>query len=262
RVETGADEDSSAISLDVLKSDFDTVFPIFADLLRTPEFRQDKIDLAKTQANTNISRRNDDPMGMGNREANKLAYGTDSPYARQPEYATIASITRDDLIAFHNKYVHPNNIIFGVVGDFDSAKMEAKIKEAFGSWPKGPQAPTAAPSGGTPAKAGVYFIAKDDVTQSNVYVVHPSPATRHSPDYYALVVMNEILSGGFSGRLMNDIRTARGLAYGVGGGISSPWDHPGFFRIWVGTKSGSTVEAINALKTDLVDLTTKPVSDE
>jgi zinc protease len=262
RVETGADDDSSSINLDTLKGDFDTVFPIFLDLLRNPEFRQEKLDLAKTQANTNISRRNDDAMGMGNREANKLAYGAGSPYARQTEYATIAAITRDDLLAFHKKYVYPNNIIFGVVGDFDTAKMEATLRKAFESWPKGPQASTAAPTGGTPGKPGVYFIAKDDVTQSNVYVIHPSPATRRNPDFYALTVMNEILSGGFSGRLMNDIRTARGLAYGVGGGINSPWDHPGYFRIWVGTKSGSTVEAINALKTDLADLTTKPVTGD
>ena len=258
RVETSIDEDSSTVSLDVLKGDFDTVFPIFIDVLRNPEFRQDKIDLAKTQANAAISRRNDEPMALGNREANKLAYGTGSPYARQPEYATVASVTRDDLLAFHNKYVHPNNIIFGIVGDFDTPKMEAKLKEAFASWPKGPQASTSAPTGGTPAKPGVYFVAKDDVTQSNVYVMHPDTATRRDPNFYALVVMNEILSGGFSGRLMNDIRTARGLAYGVGGGVISPWDHPGILRVWVGTKSGSTVEAINALKSDLTDLTTKP----
>jgi zinc protease len=260
RVETGVDEDSQTVSVDVLKDDFDTVFPIFLDVLRNPEFRQEKIDLAKTQANSGISRRNDDPMGIGNREANKLAYGADSPYARQAEYATIAAITRDDLLAFHKKYVHPNNILLGMVGDFDSAKMEARLKQAFGSWPKGPQTPAAAPAGGTPAKPGVYFIQKDDVTQSNVYVLHPSPVTRRSPDYFPLVVMNEVLSGGFSGRLMTDIRSTRGLAYAVGGGVNAPWDHPGIFRVFVGTKSGTTVEAINALKTDLVDLTTKPVT--
>jgi zinc protease len=256
-VETGADEDSAVVSLDVLKGDFDTVFPIFVDILRNPQFRQEKIDLAKTQANTGISRRNDDPRGLGDREAVKIGYGADSPYARQAEYATISSITRDDLLAFHKKYVHPNNIIFGIVGDFDTAKMEAKLKQAFASWPKGPQAPSAAPTGGTPAKPGVYYVAKDDVTQSNIYVIHGG-TQRNNPDYYSLVVMNEILSGGFSGRLMNDIRTARGLAYGVGGGVGAPWDHPGIFRIWMGTKSGSTVEAIGALKTQLNDLTAKP----
>ena len=261
RVETFADDDSSGVSLDVLKGDFDAVFPIFVDILRNPEFRQEKIDLAKTQANTGISRRNDDAQSIGGRESTKLGYGPNSPYAREPEYATIASITRDDLLAFHRKTVQPNNIILGFSGDFDAAKMEAKLKQTFASWPKGPAVPAAAPAEITPAKPGVYFVAKDDVTQSNVYLVH-SGTTRNNPDYYALAVMNEIFGGGFAGRLFNEIRTARGLAYGVSGGVGAGWDHPGLFRSWTGTKSGTTVEAINALKGELNNLITKPFTAE
>jgi zinc protease len=259
RVETGVDNDSSNVSMSVLKGDFDTVFPIFVDVLEHPAFRQDKVDLAKTQTTTAISRRNDDPKGIADREMSKLGYGPDSPYARVTEYSTVNGVTRDDLVAFHSKYVHPNNIILGFVGDFDAAAMEQKIRAAFASWPKGPQAPAAAPTGGTPAKAGVYYVAKDDVTQSNIYVVHGGTGVqRNNPDFYATQVMNEILSGGFSGRLMNDIRTARGLAYGVGGGVDTNFDRPGLFHIWMGTKSGSTVEAVNALRTDLGDLQSKP----
>jgi zinc protease len=259
RVETGASEESSNVNMSVLKGDFDTVFPIFVDVLEHPAFRQDKVDLAKTQATSGISRRNDDAKGIADREMSKLGFGADSPYARVSEYSTINSITRDDLVAFHKKYVYPNNIILSFAGDFDAAAMETKLRAAFGSWPKGPQAPTAAPAGGTPAKTGVYFVAKDDVTQSNIYVVHGGTGVlRNNPDYYAVAVMNEILSGGFSGRLMNDIRTQRGLAYGVGGGVDTMYDRPGLFHIWMGTKSGSTVEAVNALRTDLADLQTKP----
>ena len=259
RVETGVADESSNVTMSVLKGDFDTVFPIFVDVLEHPAFRQDKVDLAKTQTTTGISRRNDDARGIADREMAKLGYGADSPYARVTEYATVNGVTRDDLVAFHSKYVHPNNIILSFVGDFDAAAMEKKLRDAFNSWPKGPQAPIAAPTGGTPAKAGVYYVAKDDVTQSNIYVVHGGTGVlRNNPDFYATQVMNEILSGGFSGRLMNDIRTARGLAYGVGGGVDTNFDRPGLFHIWMGTKSGSTVEAVNALRTDLADLQSKP----
>jgi len=259
RVETGVGDDSSNVTMSVLKGDFDTVFPIFVDVLEHPAFRQDKVDLAKTQTTTSISRRNDDPKGIADREMGKLGYGADSPYARVTEYSTVNSVTRDDLVAFHSKYVHPNNIILSFVGDFDAAAMEKKLRDAFSSWPKGPQAPISAPTGGTPAKAGVYYVAKDDVTQSNIYVVHGGTGVlRNHPDFYATQVMNEILSGGFSGRLMNDIRTQRGLAYGVGGGVDTNFDRPGLFHIWMGTKSGSTVEAVNALRTDLGDLQSKP----
>ena len=261
KVETNGGDDSTFVRLDVLRGDFNTVFPVFVDLLQHPAFRQDKIDLAKTQANTGISRRNDDPMGIGSREAVKLGYGADSPYARQPEYSTIASITRDDLLAFHKRFVQPNNIFLGLVGDFDTASMEQKLRQTFDSWPRGTEASRTAPTEIRAARPGVYFITKDDVTQSNIYLVHAG-VVRNNPDYYPLVVMNEIVGGGFSGRLMNKIRSQMGLAYGVSGGVNAEWDHPGLFRVWMGTKSGTTMEAINAVRGEISNLTTGAFTEE
>jgi zinc protease len=260
-VEASGDEDSATVSFDVLKGDVDTVFPIFVDLLRNPAFRQEKIDLAKTQLNTGISRRNDDPGNLLRREATKLGYGADSPYARQPEYATVASITRDDLVALHRRFVHPNNIIIGVSGDFDSAKMEARLRETFGSWARGPQAVKPADAG-HPAKPGVYFVGKDDVTQGSIAAVHSSPLLRGDPDYYAAVVLNEIFSGGFSGRLMNRLRSAMGLTYGVGGGFRAEWDHPGLFAVSMSTKSSTTMQSVDALRSELSNLLTQPFTND
>lgn len=260
RVETGGDTDSTSVSLDVLKDDFDTVFPIFVDLLRNPQFRQEKIDLAKTQANTVISRRNDEPGGILTRELTKLAYGPNSPYARQSEYATIASITREDLLDFHKRTVHPNNIILALIGDFDAKKMEKKLRDTFGSWPRGPQIAKPDPAM-TPAKPGVYFIAKDDVTQANIAMFHPG-IERSNPDYYALAVMNDILSSGFSGRLLKRLRSEKGLTYSVGGGVGANWDYPGLFRLSMATKSGTTVESIEALRVEANRLVTDPVTAE
>jgi zinc protease len=256
-VETGGDDDSTSISLNVLKNDFDTVLPIFMDLLRNPAFRQDKIDLAKTQANAVISRRNDEAGAILARESTKLGYGPDSPYARQSEYATIAAITRDDLLEFHKRYVHPNNIVLGIVGDFDSAAMERKLRQAFASWKRGPAAP-AVQAMGTPAKPGVYFVAKDDVNQSNIAMVHPG-IVRNNPDYAALQVLNEVLN---SERLFPRIRTQQGLAYSVFGVVGSDWDHPGLFRAQVGTKSETTAQAIESLRTELSALHSQPFTAE
>jgi zinc protease len=262
RIETAGGDDSTRISFDVLKGDFDTVFPMFVELMQKPAFRQDKIDLAKTQARTAISRRNDDPAQILSREAARLGYGADSPYGRRSEYATIASITRDDLLAFHDRFVAPNNIIIGVVGDFDSAAMEKKLRAAFESWKRGSGAPATIPPVGTPAKAGVYSVAKDDVTQSSIAVLHPATLLRKDPDYYAATVLNEIVSGGFSGRLMQHIRAAAGLAYGVGGGISSGWDRPMLFNVQMSTKSPTTIESIGMVKQEINNLQSTPFTAE
>ena len=67
---------------------------------------------------------------------------------------------------------------------------------------------------------------------------------RSNPDYFAVTVMNEIFGGGFSSRLFNNLRSAQGLAYSVGGGVGYGWNHPGLTDIEMQTKSASTVEGI------------------
>src|SRR5580704_7419417 len=238
KVETGGGPDSTTISLSCLKGDFDDVFKVFADLLQNPEFRADKLDLAQKQADDAISRRNDQVGGIAARESVKLAYGADNPYAREAEYATIAAITRQDLLDWHKTYVHPNTIVLGISGDFDPAAMEAKLRAAFQSWPKGPTAKKDEPQAKIqfhPAKPGYYLIPKDDVNQSSIHMVTLG-TTRNNPDYYAISVFNEAFGGGFSSRLFNDIRTKRGLAYNVGGGIGTNFGHHGVLQFAAGTK--------------------------
>ncbi|MGC2476516.1 MAG: pitrilysin family protein [Candidatus Sulfotelmatobacter sp.] len=260
KVETGGGPDSTSISFSCLKGDLDDVFKVFVDVLQHPEFRADKIDIAKKGEEDSISRRNDDVSEIAHREAVKLAYGPNNPYARQPEYSTVAAVTRQDLIDWHGKYVHPNNIILGISGDFDSAAMEARLRAAFDSWPKGPTLPKNEVKY-EPAKPGYYLVSKEDVNQSNIRMVTLG-TTRDNPDYYAISVFNEAFGGGFSSRLFNDIRTKRGLAYGVGGGIGTNFGHPGILQISIGTKSQSTVESIQATDEDIDALTKNPITDD
>jgi zinc protease len=260
KVETGGGMDSTSLGWSCLKSDFEDVFKIVLELLQDPEFRGDKLELAQQQYAEAIARRNDNPAGIAGRESAKLVYGADSPYAREAEYSTLLAVKRDDLLAWHKTYVHPNNMIVGVAGDFDATAMESKLKAAFAAWPKGPAAPKEKIEP-HPAKPGYYLVSKDDVNQSNVRMVAPG-IERKNPDYFAIEVFNEVMGGGFSSRLVQDIRTARGLAYAVGGGIGSAFDHPGVTRFVLGTKSESTVEAIRALYSDIDDLQKKPITED
>jgi len=259
KVETGGNADSTIISLSCLKQDFDDTFKVFADLLRGPEFRDDKLDLAKRETFDGISRRNDEIGEIAGREATKLAYGAANPYARVPEYATVAAVTRQDLVDWHHTYAQPNNIILGFAGDFDSARMEAALRKAFGDWAKGPAA-KAPEMKFESAKPGYYQIKKEDVNQSSIHMVGLG-TTRNNPDYYAIEVFNEAFGGGFSSRLFKSIRTEKGLAYGVGGGIGTRFDHPGVLQLTMSTKSASTVESIHALYGEMDKLNTSPITD-
>ena len=259
KVETNGALDSTLVAFSCLKADFDDVFNIFVEVLEQPAFRDDKVALAKYQANTGIARRNDDIGEIAARESLKLAYGANNPYTRVPEYATIAAITRDDLVNWHKNFVHPNNMILGIVGDFDSAAMEAKLRQVFEGLPKGP-AFTPPEIELHPAKPGIYFVPKEDVDQSAIRMVTLG-TTRRNPDYYSIEVFNEAFGGGFASRLFNDLRSKMGLAYAVGGGIGTAFDHPGVFRLVIGTKSATTVESIQALRGELVGLTAHPINE-
>jgi zinc protease len=255
-IETSAGAASTSIAWSSLKGDFDTVFADTVDLLLHPSFKADKLQLAKGQMETGISRRNDDAAGIAYREAIKLAYGANNPYTRQPEYATADSITLDDLKTWHYKTVIPANMIVSVSGDFDGAAMEAKLRKAFEPLPRGPRFESVKATFTDP-KSTVNFIEKSDVNQSNVLIVGLG-TERSNPDYYALSVMNEIFSGGFDSRVVQNVRTKLGLAYSVDGSFTANYDHPGIFYVAAATKSASTVPATKAMLEEINRLKTDP----
>lgn len=260
-VESSISGDVGSVSMNCLKQDFDAVFSVFDDVLRRPKFAQEKLDLAKVQARSAISRRNDNVGAVTGREIGRLVYGADSPLTSLEEYTTIDKITRDDLVAWHAKYYLPNNVLLGVSGDFDPKAMRKAIEGKFEGWAKGP----AAERPGVPfrknANPGVFFIEKPDVTQANIAMAHIG-IEQKNPDYFAVVVMNEVLGGGFSGRLANEIRTKRGLAYSVGGGLGAGLERPGLMRLTMQTKSASVFDAIAAMKSEVQGIIDRPPSDE
>jgi zinc protease len=255
-IETGGGTASTSLTWSSLKGDFDSVFASTMDLLLHPTFKADKLQLAKGQAETAISRRNDDASGIATREAVKLVYGAHNPYARRPEYATVDVITLDDLKAWHDKTVLPNNMIVAVSGDFDGAAMEAKLRAAFEPLPRGEKFESAKATFTDP-KQSINFVEKSDVNQSNVVIVGLG-TERSNPDYYALSVMNEIFSGGFGSRVVQNVRTKLGLAYSVSGSFSAAYDHPGIFYVLAATKSDSTVAATQAMLAEIERLKTAP----
>jgi len=260
-VETGIGGDSGSAFMNCLKPDFDDVFKVYLDVLRNPAFSQDKLDLAKVQSNASIARRNDAVGGITSREIGRLVYGPESPLVSLEEYATIAAITRDDLVAWHKTYYHPNNMMLGVSGDFDAKSMRKIIEKAFASWPKGPAFPGEKVAYRTTANPGVFFVEKPDVTQVNIAMAHLG-IEQKNPDYFAVQVMNDVLGGGFSGRLVNAIRTKKGLAYSVSGGLGASFNRPGLMRLGMQTKSASIFDAIAALKDEVGGIVTNPPTDE
>ncbi len=260
KIETGGDIDSTSISWSCLKGDEREVFQLMLDLLEHPAFSAQKLQLAQQQEVAGIVRRNDSAGGIAGREAEKLVYGKGSPYARDPEVASVMGITVKDLEQWHARTAVPNRMIIGVSGDFDPAAMEATLRQAFGPLAKGTPAPK--PEEHFAAiKPGVFVVDKQDINQSDIYIVGLG-TRRDDPDYYTLSVMNEIFGGGFGSRLFQNVRTRLGLAYSVTGAFGSAYDHPGIFRTVASTKSESTTAATEEMLKQIGELKTKPFTDD
>ena len=131
-VETSIDREVGSASLSVLKKDLDMGLAIFADVLIQPAFSPDKVELAKQKKVEAIRRQNDDPQGIAFREFRRMLFDN-GPRGRVPTLETVASISRDDMVAFHREYFHPNNIIMGVSGDFERDEIIKKLETLFKS---------------------------------------------------------------------------------------------------------------------------------
>ncbi|MGB3190397.1 pitrilysin family protein [Lyngbya sp. PCC 8106] len=260
-VETGIGTTAGSAGFSALSEDLEEVFGLFAEVVQKPVFDAQKLELAKNQQKGGIARRNDSPERIAGREFQKLIYGKDSPYARTVEYQTLNNIQREDLVEFYQKYFHPENMILGISGDFETDKMKALIAEKFGNWKPAKMGEIPPEPNTTQAhQGGIYFINQPQLTQSYIEMGHIG-GERNNPDYPELMVLNGVLNG-FGGRLFNQIRTNQGLAYTVYGIWNANYDYPGVFIAGGQTRSDATVDFLKAVQTELSRVQREPVKPE
>ncbi|MCX6597470.1 MAG: pitrilysin family protein [Acidobacteria bacterium] len=261
-VETGIGETSGRVSFNALKENTDEVLAVFKDVMLNPEFRQDKLDLAKTQEKSGIARRNDDAAGITGREFSNILYGRNTPYGWNIEYETVDRISRADLLAFHQRFFFPKNTMLAVYGDFQLAEMRAKIEKLFGDWTSSQPPVPEFPKVEMTPKPGVFLAIKEDVNQTNFRIGHLGGVIRDK-DFPALDLMGAVLGGSpFTSRLGKAIRVNKGYAYQIGADWGAQFDHPGLFSISAGTKSENTVPAIRTIQSEITKFLAAPPTAE
>jgi len=248
-------------NLNLLAKDVDQGFALYFDMLRNPRFQEDRLQLAKSQLLQSMERRNDRTDVIEQREWSRLMYGEHFS-TKNSTKASIEGITREDMIAFHQKYYQPSGFIFAVSGDFNTNEMLAKLEAATKGWPSNKMAVPAVPKPTNTIVAGVYTVNKPDVNQGRVSIGHVG-ALRDSPDAYALEIMNDILGGGgFTSRIMSRVRSDEGLAYSAGSNFGLGVYYPGAFRASFQSKNPTTTQAIEIVMEEINRVRTTKVSAE
>ena len=262
-LDSAISDTQGAVSLNLLSKDLDEGLNILRDVLFAPRFQDDKIALRKQQILQAMEQRNDDTSDIEDREAGFLAYGEHFWENRYSTKASIDSITREDLEKFHNKWFVPANFVVAVSGDFDRDEMIAKLEKLFSTalW-RAFFPPPAIPTNTVFAPEGAYLVNKPEANQGRVDMMLPG-ITRDNPDYFPVVVMNDILGGGgFTSRIMNRVRTEEGLAYDAHSSFPGGVYYPLTFSVGFQSKVRTVAYAASLAEEEIKKMKAAPVSDE
>ncbi len=237
------------------------VVGLWTEVTRQPAFPDEKIELAKVGLRRSIASRNDEMMGILFRASSQAVYGKDSPWSRQPEYASVEPIAKADCQKLHDAVFVPERMIVAVYGDFKAADMKALLTAKLADWKKsGTQAPVLPPTP-TSVTPRILYAPKEDVTQSGIVVAQPGSRCS-DPDYASMTVLEQALGGGFSSRMFSHIRTQRGLAYATGAAAGADYEKPGVFLAYSLTQSESTLTALGLVQDEVRRITEAPLTPE
>jgi zinc protease len=261
QLNSGYGEDRGTVSLNLLAKDLDEGLAILREVLTEPRFQEDKLKLRKDQLLADMKQRNDDSADIERRERSFLLYGDGYYLNRFDTKASVEGLTREDLVAFHRKWVDPRNMLIAAAGDFKKAEMAAKLDRLVANWPfKGEAAPPV-PKPSHTMTPGTFLVDKD-VNQGRVSIMLPG-LLRTDPDFFAAAVMNDILGGGgFTSRITNRVRSDEGLAYSAGSALQPGIWYPGRFGAAFQSKVRTAAYAARIVMEEMTKLRDTDPTDE
>lgn len=251
---------SCQLDLSVQTKDIDEGMGILAELLRHPTFSASSLELVRLKALEEVRRQNDLPGSIAQRLLMASLY-PDHPLGDSPTLESLNAIDRKQLVDFHNRAFAPNNLRLAISGDFDRQQLLAQLDKLFSDWPRQEIQTQQIPALSPPAPALVQVVDKD-LSQTTL-LIGDIGLSKDNEDQYAVRVMNFILGGGgFNSRMMQEIRSDRGLAYSVYSYFQIGRKLPGPFVAGTETRNQSVGQTLELMREIMNDLRSKTVSAE
>ena len=212
-----ASEDAWGVALNTPSKHLKAMMPIFAALLLEPEFAEPEVELLRRRTLAQITNELDDPGALADRALLKAVWDG-HPYGHEVSgsMSDIRALQREDLRKYVRTHVGPKISHLFLVGDVQTDTVMPMIKDLFGRWAGGPTESPVLPAWGKASLAGqVVIVDKPEQTQVQMRIGSHGVKRGH-PDHFPLAVMSTVLGGGFTSRLVTEIRVKRGLSYGAG----------------------------------------------
>jgi zinc protease len=242
-----AGTDGTIVDAEFLSEDFDRAVQLLRDVLRDPRLEKDEVRRAREEQLAGLVAALEEPSEIAERCYQAWVYGT-YPYGRPQDgtRASVGDLDRGDVRDYWERWYAPNNAIVAVVGDVSAQTAVATLRRAFGDWPARPDAvPTRATPPAPVASERVLLVDKPDATQTQIRAGGIA-MRRADPELLAANVANTMLGGGFTSKLVEELRVKRSLTYGANSGFAARLTG-GDFRMATFTKSPTTDEALALL---------------
>jgi predicted Zn-dependent peptidase len=222
-----------------LVENLDQTLDIFADVVRNPAFPAEEVDKYKARSLAQLPLQRSNPGLLAAERFNRAIYGEHPASLVLPPVESLRALTPDALKQFHQTYYRPNNAILAVTGDITMKELMPRLEKAFGDWQKAEVPATKIPTVAALSKPGIFLIDRPGSVQTVLQLGNVG-IERTNPDYFSVLVMNQIFGGGPQARLFMNLREDKGYTYGAYSGFG-------------GSKFPGTVQASSSVRTDVTE---------
>jgi predicted Zn-dependent peptidase len=251
--------DYTFCTLSVLSEYIDTAYEFLSEVLTDATFPADEFETERKRMKTGLEFQLSDPNSMADRHFMEVVYGH-HPYAVQPTPETVEAVTREDLVAFHDRNYVANNAIMFVVGDVKEKDVKKAAKKYFGDWEEGTPDKVDYPEPPERTAKNISLYHRPGSVQTNLYVGHIG-LRPDNPDWPKIAVANRVLGGGATGRLFMNLREDKGWTYGAYSNFAKLRDI-GYFRATANVRTEVTDSALTEMLGELERMVDEPVDGD
>jgi zinc protease len=249
--------DYAGASITVLGEYLPVAYEYLQDIVLNPTFPEDELELLRKRVKTSLELELSQPEAIARRHLTTLVYG-DHPYGKLPTVASVEGITRDDMVAFYQKNLVPNNVMMAVVGDVKYKDVQKSVKKYFGEWQPGTPDNVVYAGAPEPSDTRIFLYHKTGAVQTEIFIGHLGPMPT-DPDWPALIVGNRVLGGGSSSRLFDNIRETKGWTYRINSSFDRRSDL-GTFIARTPVRTAVTDSALVELMNEIKRIRVEPVT--
>jgi len=261
----GSGIDTSGVSISALKENLDESLELYADVVLNPAFPQKELDRLRKARLAQIKQEKTQPIGIALRVLPALMYGRDHAYSLpltgSGTEESVARITRDSLVNYHQTWFKPNNATMIVVGDTTMEEIKPKLEKLFRRWQPGNVPTKNIGTVDLPDKDRIYIIDRPDAVQSIIFAANVAPPAGQGNEI-AIETMNEIIGGSFTSRINMNLREDKHWAYGARSVVvSTKGQRP--YIAYAPVQTDKTMESMAEIKRELQEyLGENPATDE